>query len=105
MCVHIFKNKHKYSLNKDIQNAHTRQKNDIHVSFSRLTITNKSPNYLGLKMFNNLPYDLKQNNINLYQFKKRIKLYLVHKCSLFVVRVSYIGCVIIAINSIFFHFN
>lgn len=79
-CVHIFKNKHKYSLNKDIHNAHTRQKNDIHVPFSRLTITNKSPNYLGLKMFNNLPYDLKQNNINLYQFKKKLKLYLVHKC-------------------------
>lgn len=80
MCVYVFKNKHKFNLNKNVHDVNTRHINDIHLPFSRLSITNKSPNYLGPKMFNNLPDDLKSNNIKLYQFKKKLKLFLVDKC-------------------------
>lgn len=80
MCVYVFKNRNKFYLNKDIHSKNTRHKNDIRVPFSKLLVTNKSPNYLGPKIFNNLPDNLKQNDIKLYQFKKKLKLFLVDKC-------------------------
>lgn len=80
MCIYVFQNKHKFNLNKDIHSANTRQKNDIRVPFSKLTIANKSPNYLGPKIYNNLPDHLKRNNMKLYHFKREMKLFLVDKC-------------------------
>lgn len=79
MCVYIFKNKHKFNLCKDIHNIDTRYKYNMYVPFSNLSITHNSPNYLGLKIFNNLPDDL-SNIGNLHQFKKKLKLFLTDKC-------------------------
>lgn len=75
LCSYVFNNKNKFISNKDVHGINTRQKNKFHIPFHNLNVALKSPNSLGLKVYNHLPPDIREcNSTNL--FKKRLKIYL-----------------------------
>ena len=71
MSLHIFKNKCKYQRVQDTHNLNTRSKVDFHIGYSRLAISRNLPEYIGLKIFNSLPAELKTLKI-LTSFKNRL---------------------------------
>lgn len=79
LCLYIFNNKDKFLCKKNVHTINTRQKNDFNIPFQRLKITSNSPYSLGLKVYNNLPLNIKESG-TLFVFKKRLKTYLVEKC-------------------------
>lgn len=79
ICLFVFNNKNKFLTNSNYHQINTRQKNNLHLPFSRLNITFKAPSRIGARIFNRLPNDIKSiNKENI--FKKKLKLFLVDKC-------------------------
>lgn len=78
LCLYIFKNKSKFSLNSSIHQFATRQRLDFHVPVSRLSVVMNSPNYVGLRIYNFLPVHIKLCE-RTNSFKKMLRYYLVDK--------------------------
>jgi hypothetical protein len=58
-----------YSLNLEIHGFNTKNKSNLHLPPSKLTVFQRGPHYSGIKAFNNLPTYVK----NLLQTKKQFK--------------------------------
>lgn len=78
--MYIFKNRRSFPLNRDVHGLETRKRNDFCIPICRYHVTYCSPNYLGLKIFNHLPSELKECTLNMNNFKNKLKLYLHNKC-------------------------
>jgi hypothetical protein len=50
----------------------TRNSLNLHFPISNLTVFQKGPQYLGIKVYNSLPSDIKQMSKNKKQFKKAL---------------------------------
>lgn len=79
ICIYVFMNRNNFILNKDCHNVNTRQKNKLHEPCARLNMTSKSPRFIGPKIFNRLPDEIKCSK-TVHLFKKRLKLFLLDKC-------------------------
>jgi hypothetical protein len=55
----VIKNKHLFTTNCQIHSAHTRSKTNLHPSIVNLTKFQKGVYYYEIKIFNNLPHNIK----------------------------------------------
>jgi hypothetical protein len=59
-----------YRVNSEIHNINTRNKLSLHLPISNLSVYQKGPYYSGIKVFNNLPSQIKDLSHNRNQFKR-----------------------------------
>lgn len=78
ICMYVFRNRNNFILNSEYHDVNTRQKNKFHVPYARLKVTSESPRFVGAKIFNHLPDEIKCNKSE-YVFKKKLKLFLLDK--------------------------
>jgi hypothetical protein len=62
-----------YLTNIDSHNTDTRQRNNLYLPQATLTIYKKGADYSGIKMFNNLPLEIKNVADNTKKFKTALK--------------------------------
>jgi hypothetical protein len=62
--------------NFDIRGRNTRYGSDFHYPVSNLALYQKSTYFLGLKVFNSLPFDIKDKVHDIKEFKRLIKNFL-----------------------------
>jgi len=55
----VVQNKKYFLTNNESHNIDTRQRNDLHLAQANLTIYQRGAQYLGIKIFNNLPLEIK----------------------------------------------
>ena len=69
LSIFVIKNKHLFYTNNQIHSIHTRFKTNLHQPIANLTQYQKGVYYSGIKIFNNLPHDIKDlaNEIILFQ--------------------------------------
>jgi hypothetical protein len=65
-----------FKLNCDVQNIQTRQKVDMHMLSSKLTLFQKGIQYSGSKIFNRLPSSIKDLSNDVKSFKVALKNFL-----------------------------
>jgi hypothetical protein len=63
-------------LNSDIHNIHTRHGSDLHYPAYNLTKTQKWVFYSGIKVYNNLPHNIKSSSNNPNKFKHALRSFL-----------------------------
>lgn len=74
-CLLYFKqNEHQYVMHSQIHEHFTRNRNNIHLNFLRLTKSRNGTGYYSAKFYNALPASVK--NLNFIPFKNKIKTYL-----------------------------
>lgn len=78
LAVYIHKNKHKYLIHRDVHDFNTRGRDNYYVQFRRLDVSRRSPDIMGLHVYNGLPKQLKQHD-SLNIFKRELKLFLLGK--------------------------
>ena len=59
LSIFVIKNKHLFSTNYQIHSVHTRFKTNLHPAIANLTKFQKEVNYSEIKIFNNLPNNIK----------------------------------------------
>jgi hypothetical protein len=76
-----------FRLNSDIHNFNTRNNSDFFQVMTQLTMFQKSPSYVGVKIYNHLASDIKGLACNVKHFKKALKkvlhvhsLYTINEC-------------------------
>ena len=69
LSIFVIKNKHLFSTNYHIHNVHTRFKTNLHPPTANLTKFQKGVYYSGIKIFTNLPHNIKDlaNETKLFQ--------------------------------------
>jgi hypothetical protein len=75
LSIFVIKNKHLYNTNNHIHNVHTRFKTNLHPPIANLTKFQKGY-YSGIKMFNNLPHDIKDIANKITLFRNALKRFL-----------------------------
>jgi hypothetical protein len=75
LCCNLIK-KHFSSTNSENHNLDTRQRNNLYLPQTNLTIYQKAAYYLGIKIFNNLPLEIKNVAGNQKKFKIALKKFL-----------------------------
>lgn len=78
LSTYIFKNYEELIRNSDIHDINTRSKDALRIPFARLKVSQKSPNTLGLKIFNKLPQHIKSHKVT-HKFKKHLKQFLIEQ--------------------------
>lgn len=79
ICIFTFKNIKNFTKVKDTHNINTRHKDRLYLPPSRIKMLNTSPYYMSVKIFNKLPYHIK-NEPNIKSFSKMLRSYLISKC-------------------------
>ena len=79
ICLHIYKNRDNYLNCADVHFINTRNTHKYYIPPYRSQTMYKSPNVVGLKMFNALPPDIKMS-VGANQFKSKLKKFLISKC-------------------------
>jgi hypothetical protein len=59
LLTYVIKNKHLFSTNYQTHSVHTRYKTNLHLPIANLTNFQKGAYYSGIKIFNNLPHNIK----------------------------------------------
>ena len=72
----VVQNKKFFSTNNENHNIDTRQRNNLYLPQANLTIYQKGAYYLGQKIFNNLPFEIKKATGNHKKFKIALKNFL-----------------------------
>ena len=72
----VVQNKNLFSRNTENHNKDTRQRNNLYLPQANLTIYPKRAYYSRIKIFNNLPFDIKKDSCNLKKFKIALKQFL-----------------------------
>ena len=72
----VVQNKTLFLTNTESYNLDTRQKNNLHLPQANLTIYQKGAYYSGIKIFNNLPLEIKNVANNQKKFKTELKKFL-----------------------------
>jgi len=76
----VVKNRNLFTLNGDKHNILTRQSGDLYLPSSSLTLYQNGVHFTGVKIFNNLPRELKQLAVTPNKFKRTLREYLVSHC-------------------------
>jgi hypothetical protein len=66
----VVNNKNQFVANSNVYSARTRTRSNLHLPLSNLSLFQKGPKHFGIKVYNNLPDNIKQLSGNKNQFKK-----------------------------------
>ena len=69
LLMFVVQNKNLFMTNNEIHNLDTRQRNNLYLPQANLTIYQNGAYYLGIKIFNNLPLEMKNIGDNKNKFK------------------------------------
>jgi hypothetical protein len=72
----VARNSELFATNANVHNFPARSHSDLHLPIANLSVFQKGIYYSGVKIFNNLPADLKQTFYDIYKFKKALKKFL-----------------------------
>jgi Reverse transcriptase (RNA-dependent DNA polymerase) len=78
MSCYVFNNKDSFLKRSDCHNYNTRKNNDLNVPFCRVKASFIAPDALGIRIFNNIPDEIKKLE-NKHTFRKHLKLFLLDK--------------------------
>jgi hypothetical protein len=70
----VVKNTDIFILNSDIHSIHTRQGLNLHHPTCKLTEVEKGVSYSGIRIFNNLPQNIKNLSSDVNKFKYTVKI-------------------------------
>jgi hypothetical protein len=76
LLIFVVQNKNSYLTNNENHNLDTRQRNNLYLPQANLTIYQKGTYYSGIKIFNNLPLQIKKVADNQRKFKTALKNFL-----------------------------
>ena len=76
LMMFVARNRELFVINANVHNFPTRSHNDLHLPIANLSVFQKGVYFSGVKIFNNLPTDLKQTFYDVYKFKKALKRFL-----------------------------
>jgi hypothetical protein len=76
LLIFMIKNKHLFSTNYDIHSVHTIFKTNFHLPIANLTKFQKGVYYSGIKIFNNLPHNIKDLASDIKMFRNALKRFL-----------------------------
>ena len=76
LIMFVAKNKELFVSNERVHNFPTRSHDDLHLPNANLTAFQKGVYFSGVKIYNNLPNDLKKTFHNIYRFQKALKRFL-----------------------------
>ena len=76
IAMFIVKTKHQFIVNSEIHNINTRQHWNFHQPAPNLTGFKQGIHYSGVKIYNNLPLDIKQLSDNPRLFEQKLKKFL-----------------------------
>jgi hypothetical protein len=76
LMMFVAKNRQPFVINANVHNFLTRSRNDLHLPNTNLSVFQKGVYFSGVKIFNNLPTNLKQTSHNIYKFQKALKKFL-----------------------------
>jgi exonuclease III len=76
LMMFMARNRELFVINANVHNFSTRSHNDLHLPIANLTVFQKGVYFSGVKIFNNLPADLKQSFCDVNKFKKALKRFL-----------------------------
>jgi hypothetical protein len=62
-----------FKVNSEIHNISTRNKSNLHLPISNLSVYQKGTYYTGIRVFNSLPFQIKELCHNINQFKYALK--------------------------------
>ena len=65
-----------FKLNSEIHNINTRNKLNLHLPVSNLSVYQNGTYYTGIRVFNSLPSQIKELCHNRNQFKRALKIFL-----------------------------
>jgi hypothetical protein len=66
-----------FKVNSEVYNINTRNELNLHLPISNLSVYQKGTFYSGIKVFNSLPYQIKDLSHDRNQFKRALKKFLV----------------------------
>jgi hypothetical protein len=72
----VARNRELFVSNANVHNFRTRSHNDLHLPIANRSVFQKGVYFSGVKIFNNLPTDLKQTLYDVNKFKRAIKRFL-----------------------------
>ena len=73
LLLFLIDNVYYFKVNSEIHNINTRNKLNLHLPISNLSVHQKGTYYTGIRVFNNLPYQIKELCHNRNQFKRALK--------------------------------
>jgi hypothetical protein len=76
----VSKNRKLFTTNHNAHNLQTRQSNNLYLPASTLTLYQKGVYFTGIKLFNNLPHEIKEIVKIAKQFKISLRRYLITHC-------------------------
>jgi len=76
LMMFVAKNREIFVINANFHNFPTRSHNDLHLPNANLSVFQKGVYFSGVKIFNNLPTDLKQISHNIHKIQKTLKRFL-----------------------------
>jgi exonuclease III len=76
LLLFTIKNQHLFTVNKSIYEYSTRNNNNLHPSLTNLTKVKNGPYAMCIKVYNHLPYYIKETIHNPTQFRNRLKSFL-----------------------------
>ena len=74
--IFVIKNRHLFYTNNQTHSIHTRFKTNLHPPTANLTKFQKGVNYLAIKIFNNLPHEIKDFDHDILPFRNALKRFL-----------------------------
>lgn len=80
LLVYTFRHLNNYRRVDDVHNVNTRSRGNLYVEAFRLSSTAKGPTATGIKLFNKLPREFKDEQLSIGSFKTRLKAHLLAKC-------------------------
>jgi hypothetical protein len=72
----VVKNKELFIINANVHKFPTRSPNDLHLPAANLSAIQKAVYFSGIKVFNNLPDEMKQTFYEVHSFKYALKSFL-----------------------------
>jgi hypothetical protein len=73
LMMFVARNKKLFVINANVHNFPTRSHKDLHLPITNLSVFQRGVYFSGVKIFNNLPTNLKQTFYDVYKSKRAIK--------------------------------
>jgi len=90
LLLFVINNKNHFQVNFEIHNINSRNSSDFYQPLSHVTIYQKCPLHMGIKVYNSLPAETKYLSHNIQQFKSSLRRFL-QQCSFYKLQ-EYINC-------------
>jgi hypothetical protein len=76
LALFVVNNKNQYTGTSEIHDNNTRSRSNLHLPLPNLSIYQRGTYYNGIKVFSNLPPDIKKLSHNIKQFSLALKIFL-----------------------------